>query len=56
VRSLEEQPIVDELEMAEFISSELLKQGIVVSADDILKVFELEMEYYVKKGIAEIQK
>lgn|GEM_PF-3664858 len=52
---MEEQLIIDEQEMAEFISNELLKQGIAVSAADLLKVFELEMEYYIKKGIAEVQ-
>lgn len=41
--------------MAEYISNELLKKGIAVTVDDLLKVFELEMEYYVMKGIAEVQ-
>ncbi|MFB0831426.1 hypothetical protein ACEU2D_17715 [Brevibacillus laterosporus] len=50
---MEEQIQIDEYEMAEFISSELLKEGIIVTREDLLKVFELEMAFYEKKGLVE---
>ncbi|WP_181022601.1 hypothetical protein [Brevibacillus laterosporus] len=44
---------IDEFEMAEFISNELLKEGIIVTREDLMKVFELEMAFYEMKGLVE---
>ncbi|MGG0793724.1 hypothetical protein ABE137_06930 [Brevibacillus laterosporus] len=48
---MEEYIQIDDSEMAEFISNELLKEGIIVKREDLLKVFELEMAFYEKKGL-----
>lgn len=48
---MEDQIIIDEVEMAEFISEELLKRGVVVKGEDILKVLDLEMEFLKLKGV-----
>ncbi|MED1665658.1 hypothetical protein [Brevibacillus laterosporus] len=48
---MEEYIQIDDSEMAEFISNELLKEGIIVKREDLLKVFELEMAFYKKKGL-----
>ncbi|MGG1444896.1 hypothetical protein ABE354_23170 [Brevibacillus laterosporus] len=48
---MEEYIQIDESEMAEFISNELSKEGIVVIREDLLKIFELEMAFYEKKGL-----
>ena len=47
-----EHPImIDDNEMAEFISEKLLTQGIIVKTEDILKVLDLEIDFLKLKGV-----
>lgn len=52
---MENQEIVyiDDNEMAEFIASELTKENIELTKEQILKVLDLEFEFLKVKGVVE---
>lgn len=49
---MEGQSRYDVDEMVEFIQNKLLEQGIIVKAEDIEKILDLELDFLIEKGIA----
>lgn len=50
---MENQIIIDDNELVEFIFNEAIKQGSNVSKEEILKVLDLEFEFLKLKGVIE---
>lgn len=50
---MNEQIIIDDQEMADYINEELTKQGVDLSKENILAVLDLEFEFLRLKGVIE---
>lgn len=48
------EPVINDKEMIEFIYQELVKNGYAANEDMIELVLNLEMDYMVKEGFAEV--